>query len=639
MTTNEHQGAAPGANEEYRFKAEIKQLLNILAHSLYKDRDIFLRELISNASDALTRIHFEGLTNREILDVDAELNIHIEVPEVGEDEPKRIVIKDSGIGMDHTEVIQNLGTIAQSGAREFLSQVGDADFDATDVIGQFGVGFYSVFMVADEVQVISRSYKPDAEAVAWISDGSDNFRVEAAEKEDRGSEIVIILKKDAEEFASEWKLKQTVKKYSDFVRYPIYIGDDQANQQVSLWRQQPSEIETDEYDKFYQQMTMDFEEPVATIHFASDAPVHLRAMLFIPAKREPGILAQRKDPGVMLYSHNVLIQEYCTDLLPDWLNYVDGVVDSEDLPLNVSRETVQQSRIMRQLARTVRKRVLRELKQLAENEPEKYGGFWQEFGRAFKEGLATDPTAKDEIIPFLRYVSSGSEGKLTSLDEYIDRIPESQEEIYYVLGDDEVSVSRSPHLDPFTAREIEVLYWIDPLDAFLAPMMQEYKEKKLRNIDDASIELPPQEDDQEGEERASLLDEKPFNQFVGRCVTALGDRIIEVRESKVLKNSPVRLVTPEDVQDRDTQRLQRFLDQNYEVPKRIMEVNRSHALIANLARLLEDQPDSELVDLSIEQLYESALVQEGLHPNPLQMLPRIEELMLLAAEAAVNDSE
>lgn len=624
--------------EAYRFKAEIKQLLNILAHSLYKDRDIFLRELISNASDALTRMHFESLTNRDVLDVDAELAIHIDVPEVDEGEAKRIVIRDSGIGMDQSEVIQNLGTIAQSGAREFLTRVGEADFDASDVIGQFGVGFYSVFMVADEVRVVSRSYKPEATAVAWISDGSDSFRVETAEKADRGTEIHLILKRDAEEFASEWKLKQIVKKYSDFVRYPIFTGEDQANQQTSLWRKRPSEVEPDEYKNFYRQMTMDFEEPVSTIHFSSDAPVNLRALLFVPSKREPGILAMRKEAGVMLYSHNVLIQEYCTELLPDWLNYVDGVVDSEDLPLNVSRETVQQSRIMRQMARTVRKRVLKELGQLAEKEPQKYADFWHEFGRSFKEGLATDPGAKDEILPYLRYASSGREGELTSLEAYIERMPESQEEIYYVLGDDEQSVARSPHLDPFKARGIEVLYWVDPLDAFLAPMMQEFKDKKLRNIDDAGLELP-QLEEEDMVDSSPILDEKPFNLFVGRCVTTLGERVVEVRESKVLKDSPVRLVTPEGVQDRDTQRLQRFLDQNYVVPKRIMEVNRGHPLISNLAHLLEEHPDSELINLSIEQLYESALVQEGLHPNPQHMLPRIEALMLLAAEAAANGKE
>ena len=450
------------AAEAYRFKAEIKQLLDILAHSLYKERDIFLRELISNASDALTRMHFESLTNRDVVDPDAELAIHIEVPEVGEGEPKKIIVKDSGIGMTREEIIQNLGTIAQSGAREFLKHMEDEEFDASEVIGQFGVGFYSSFMVADEIKVISRSYDPEATAVSWTSDGSDNFKVEDAEKADRGTEVHLTLKKDAEEYASEWKLKQIVKKYSDFVRYPIYVGEEQANQQTSLWRKPPAEVSEEDTNQFYQQMTMDFEEPLLTIQFASDAPVHLRSLLFVPGKREPGVLSLRKEPGQMLYSHNVLIQEYINDLLPEWLNFVDGVVDSEDIPLNVSRETVQSTRIMRQLGRTLRKRILRELATMAEKEPEKYARFWSEYGRVFKEGLVTDPTAREEILPFLRYASSKSSGQLTSLDEYIERMPENQEEIYYVLGDDEKSVARSPHLDPFKARDLEVLYWVDP---------------------------------------------------------------------------------------------------------------------------------------------------------------------------------
>ena len=299
-----------------------------------------------------------------------------------------------------------------------------------------------------------------------------------------------------------------------------------------------------------------------------------------------------------------------------------------------SRETVQSTRIMRQLGRTLRKRILRELAAMAEKEPEKFKQFWGEYGRVFKEGMATDPGAMDEILPFLRYVSSKSDGKLTSLDEYIERMPENQEEIYYVLGDDEKSVARSPHLDPFKARDLEVLYWVDPLDAYLAPILPEYKEKRLRNIDDADLQLPALPAEAETEKSGAVLDEKPFNLFVGRCVATLGERIVEVRESKVLKNSPVRLVSPADTADREYQRLQRYFDENYEVPKKILEINRSHPLIINLARMLQTQPDSELVDAAIEQLYESALVQEGLHPNPAQMLPRIEQLMLLATAAA-----
>lgn len=623
--------------DSYSFKAEIKQLLQILVHSLYKDRDIFLRELISNSSDALTRLHFEMLTNHDVYDADAEQAIHIEVPQVDEGEPKQIIIKDSGIGMTRDELIHNLGTIAQSGAREFLSKVGESDLDPSDVIGQFGVGFYSVFMVADEVRVVSRSYQKDAEAAAWVSDGSESFRVEAAEKTDRGTELHITLKKDAEEFASEWKLRQIIKKHSDFVRFPIYVGEEQANQQESLWRKRPSEVEEDDYKNFYRQMTMEFEEPLLTIHFAADVPVNVRTMLFVPAKREAGILASRKDPGLMLYSHNVLIQEYCTDLLPTWLGFIDGVVDSEDLPLNVSRESVQNNRIMRNLSSTIRKRILRELGKLAEEDAEKYTAFWQEFGRVLKEGIATDPTAKEEVLPFFRYYSSKAED-LTSLDDYIERMAPDQDAIYYVLGEDRQSVTHSPHLDPFKARDLEVLYWVDPLDSFIAPTMGEYREKTFKNIDDAGLELPELAEEAEEAEGETAVPEKEFNLFIGRCVTTLGERVVEVRASKVLKDSPVRLVSPKDAQNREMQRIYRYLDQNYEVPKKILEVNRHHPLIASLAKLVSEQPDSKLVSMSIEQLYDSALVQEGLHPNPVQMLPRIQELMMLAAQGEKKEA-
>jgi molecular chaperone HtpG len=605
--------------------------LYILAHSLYKERDIFLRELISNASDALTRIQFEMLTNRDVLDPDVELAIHIETPETKGDEPKKLVIKDTGIGMTRAEMEVNLGTIAQSGAREFLATVGTGKLDPSDLIGQFGVGFYSVFMVAERVRVVSRSYHKEGEAFTWTSEGGDEFRIEPAEKTDRGTEIHITLKPDADEFAQAWKLREVIKRHSDFVRFPIYVGGERANQQTSLWRKNPSEVKPDDYKNFYRQLTLDFEEPLATIHFSSDAPVNVRALLFIPAAREKNILAARKEPGLLLYSHNVLIQEYSTDLLPKWLWFVDGVVDSEDLPLNVSRETVQNNRLMKQLAKTIRGRVLRELKNISESEPAKYASFWNEFGRAFREAIATDAEAKAEVLPLFRYVSSQSNGKLISLDEYIKQMREGQNEIYFVLGDDLVSVAHSPHLDPFQARELQVLYWIDPLDALIAPVMNEYQGKKFRNIDDAELELP-EEAAAEKTEEENQTPEYDFNVLVGRFTQTLGARVLDVRASKVLKDSPIRLVSPKDDKDRERGRLSRYFDKEYQVPKKILEVNRSHPLIANLARTLHNHPDSELVDLMIEQLYDSALVQEGLHPNPAEMLPRIQKLMQAAVE-------
>lgn len=612
----------------YRFKAEITQVLDILVHSLYKDREIFLRELISNASDALTRIQFEMLTNQDVLEPETEMAIHIDVVE--EDDRKLIVIKDSGIGMTRDELVQNLGTIAQSGAREFLAQIEHEDVDPAEIIGQFGVGFYSVFMVAEEVKVVSRSFRKRAKPATWVSTGGEEFQIEEADKIDRGTEIHIHLKGDAVEFADEFRLKQIIKKYSDFVGYPIYVGQDQANRQLPLWRKAPSEVNAEEYNQFYQQMTMDFEEPLALVHLSSDAPLHIRALLYVPAKREKNVLNLRKEPGLQLYSHNVLIQEYSQDLLPKWLDFVDGVVESEDLPLNVSRESIQNTRVIRQLSRTIRKRTLKELHQLADDDSQKYADFWHQYSRVLKEGLVTEPDAKDELLPLFRYFSTKSDETPISIDAYIKRMPEEQDEIYYVLGEDRQSITYSPHLDPFKSRDIEVLYWIDPLDTFIAPILDEYKGKKLRNIDDASLELPEESIESKENEESVRLAEVDFNLLVGRFVTTLGDRVIEVRDSKVLKNSPIRLVSPDDTPAREMERLYKYLDEEYRVPKRILEVNRQHPLIVNLASLIKETPDDEVINLTIEQLYESALVVEGLHPNPAAMLPRVQHILELA---------
>ncbi len=621
--------------ESFGFKAEIRQLLHILAHSLYRDRDIFLRELISNASDALTRLQFEALTNTDLLDASVEPAIYIDVVE-SEGEPSRLVVRDTGIGMTHDEITRNLGTIAQSGAREFLDRLGKGEIDAGDVIGQFGVGFYSVFMVASQVQVVSRSYRPDSEAIMWTSDGGDMFTVEAADKPDRGTEVRITLKPDASEFANTWRLKQIVRKYSDYVRFPIYVDGERANQQQSLWRKPPAEVSADEYKAFYRQMAMDFEEPLLTIHFTSDAPVDLRALLFVPGGRDRGVLSARKEPGPMLYSHNVLIREYCADLLPTWLSFVDGVVDSEELPLNVSRETVQNNRVMQQLGKSIKSRVLRELKKLGESDPEKYNRFYEEYGTVLKEGIATDPAARDEILPFLRYHTTRSGDIRATLDQVVERLPDGAEDIYYVLGDSLSAAGRSPHLDPFRARGLEVLYWYEPLDIFLAPALGQYRDKQFRNVADADLELPQLEETPDSAAPASTP-EPAFNRFVGRCVTTLGDRVTEVRESRVLKDNPVRLVSPGG-HDAEMQRIYRLMGRDFEVPKQVFEVNRDHPLIAGLSTLAAEQPDSPLLALAIEQLYAGALVQEGLHPNPGEMLPRIQAIMQFAAEATTGST-
>ena len=334
--------------QTYEFKAEIQQLLNILVHSLYTEREIFVRELISNAADALNRLQFEMLTNRDVLDPDAEMAIHGEVDE----EAKTITGSDSGIGMTRDEIIENLGTIAQSGAAAFLKRLQEAEGEERpplEMIGQFGVGFYSTFMVAREVCVVSRSYRPDAKACEWVSDGSASFRVNSAEKTDRGTSVSVKLKEDAAEFASTWRLEQIFKTHSDFVTFPIHVGDRVVNRQKPLWRQSSREVTEEEYKDLYKHLTLDFEKPLLTSHLVSDVPVDIRSVLYVPGRRERGILNLRPDFGLKLYAKGVMIQEYNKELLPNHFRFVEGVIESEDLPLNISRETVQRNPAARRI--------------------------------------------------------------------------------------------------------------------------------------------------------------------------------------------------------------------------------------------------------------------------------------------------
>ncbi|KPV50051.1 molecular chaperone Hsp90, partial [Kouleothrix aurantiaca] len=448
MTTEpvEHPASEP---TPVPFRAEVKQLLHILAHSLYTDREIFLRELISNASDALYRVQFEMLTNQNVLDPEAELAIHVS----GDADAKTVTITDTGIGMTREELIENLGTIAQSGARALMERLEAGQ--RGQIIGQFGVGFYSAFVVADEVTVISRSHRPDAEAAKWTATGGDTFTIEPAEKAERGTTIILKLKDDATDFAQAWKLQQVIKKHSDFVAWPVYVGDERANQQTALWRQAPRNVEAEKYPEFYRQLTMDFDEPLMQIHLSTDVPVDLHSILFVPAKRERGMIERRVEGKIKLYSRKVLIQEEAKDLLPNHYRFVEGVVDSEDLPLNVSREMVQSNPVLARIKKTLTGRLTKELGELAEKDAEKYAAFWKEFGVFLKEGIAVEYAARTDLLPLLRFHSTASGEGLTSLAEYKSRMIDGQDEIYYVMGSDLESVRHSPHLEALHERGLE----------------------------------------------------------------------------------------------------------------------------------------------------------------------------------------
>lgn len=613
MSDSPHQG------KPIPFKAETRQLLNILIHSLYTEREIFLRELISNASDALSRLDFVMLTDREILEPERPLEIRIHTDK----DEGTLVIEDTGIGMTRDELVENLGTIAHSGAKAFVEAIQDKKGNLSDIIGQFGVGFYSAFMVAEWIRVTSRSCQPDAAAATWYATGEDTYTLEDADRKQRGTEVRIKLKEDAREFLDEARLRQVIKRHSDFIQYPIYLDDgtEAVNRQTALWRQNPREVEQDAYYEFYKQLTLDFSDPLTYAHMVADAPAQMYAVLFIPADPKNLVFSPRREPGLKLYARKVLIQEFDTDLLPQYLNFIQGVVDSEDLPLNVSRETMQSNRVKTLVARLVTNKALEMLKDLGKDSPEKYAAFWKVYGQRLKEGVAIEPDDPEKLFPLLRFHTDHNPEGWTSLDETLERAGEDRKEIYYFLGEDPGAVRFSPHLDPFRKAEIEVLVLTDPVDPFMLLRLKEYQGHPLVNVADA--ELPEQESKEE-DAAEPALEEEPRKNLVARFKAVLGDRVSDVRTTERLTGSPARLVDPEGAPDQPMQRVYQMMDRQFELPKKVLEINPRHRIVKGLASLPENDPRFGLI---AEQLFEDALLVEGLHPDPVSMVGRIQDLI------------
>lgn len=613
------------------FKAETRQLLDILIHSLYTEREIFLRELISNASDALTRMDFELLTNREVLDPEAPLSIRIQT----DSEANTITIEDTGIGMTSAELAENLGTIAHSGARAFFEAVKQTGQKASDLIGQFGVGFYSAFMVAEWIRVTSRTYQKDGQAASWFCTGADSFTIEPADREKRGTQILIQLKEDAREFSQESHLREIIGRHSDFIPYPIYLGssDVQINRQTAIWRQSPREVEQKAYDEFYQQITLDFEPPLAHAHMAVDAPVQMYALLYIPSSPERSIFSLRREEGLRLFAHKVLIQEYNRSLLPEYLWFVQGVVDSEDIPLNVSRESIQSNRLLTNMKKLVTSKVIDTLKKLGEEDPEKYALFWKNFSRFIKQGVAVEQSEPESLYPLLRFHTTNERERWLSLADYVQGMLPGQEKIYYLLGDDESSVMFSPHLDPIRKAGYPVLLMTDPLDAFVLTRLKEFQSHPLTNIASADLDLPGEEE-KEGQESAPRSEDSAA--LIERFKNQLGDQISDVRISIRLNDSPARLVDPEGAPGPEMQRVYRMLEREFSAPKKVLELNPNHPILVDLAKLPASDPISNLL---VDQIYEDALLVEGLHPNPASMIERIQKIMQAAVSGQSQPDE
>ncbi|MFC2028930.1 molecular chaperone HtpG [Chloroflexota bacterium] len=619
--------------ESFTFKAETRQLLNILIHSLYKEREVFLRELLSNASDALNRIRFELLTNRDVLDADSELKIHINVDK----KKKLLIISDNGIGMTREEIIENLGTIAQSGAREFIKKASEApkgsEHDLIQVIGQFGVGFYSVFMVAEWVRVTSRSFQPVADAVSWYAVGDDDFQISPAEKTDRGTTIEIKLKDDAAEFLEEFRLKQVIKRHSDYIGYPIMVGDEeeQVNKQTSIWRSSKKDTSTEQYKDFYRQLTLDFEDPLHHLQMTTDAPMQVYALLYIPSRINQGMLSLRKDHGLKLYSRNILIDEYSKDLLPEYLRFVEGVVDSEDLPLNVSRETIQATNLIAKLNKVITSQVLKELNGISRKNKDKYEKFWQEFGMFIKQGIASEQTDGEKLHSLLRFKTSTHPDEWSSLEDYIQRLKTDQKAIYYIVGDDPKSILRSPHLDLFRSRQVEVILFTEPMDSFMLMAMRKYKDFDLKNAASEGDDLP--EGSETLETQKDPLPDEQIKTLVDLFKGGLGDRVSDVRSTDRLTESVARLMDPEGSLEPEMQRVYKYLEKDYKIPKKVLELNPRHEILRKLIIL---QNDAELQNALVEQIYESALLVEGLHPDPASMVSRLEQIMTAALKGSTQ---
>lgn len=619
---------------QYEFKAEVKQLLNILVHSLYTNKEIFIRELVSNASDALDKLRFESTRGTDIADKELELEINIKADK----EKKLIWIEDTGIGMTQDELIKNIGTIAKSGSAEFLEQLKEHKEEASNIIGKFGVGFYSVFMAADKVKITTRSYKKDEKAIEWVSDGLGSYEItELGDDVKRGTSIEIHLKDDADEFAEKHTIEQTIKKHSNFITFPIKVEGEQVNTVSALWREPKTSVKKEQYAEFYKFLTYDNEEPFETLHIAVDAPIQFNALLFIPKKDTDMFGMNRDNYGLDLYVRRVLIQHNNKKLLPEYLSFVKGVVDSEDLPLNISRETLQENMIFNKIANSVTSQVLSHLTKLAEKEPERYAEFWKEHGKVFKLGYG-DFTNQDKYKKLVRFNSSHNEDAdgLTSFEEYIKRTKEDQKEIYYLMGASREAIDLDPHIEIFRTKGLEVLYLYEPVDELVVSSLREYDEYEFKSVDQVDLskldKYESVEDKKEDVEELSKEDDLHFASLLSRVKEILGDKVTEVKESKRLKESPACLVNPDNSMSASMQKIMQIVSKDQSVPKKIMEINKDHKLVRNLLKVYKADAQDEYISQVAEQLYETSLLLEGYLHDPHKLVNRVNKMMEESSE-------
>ncbi len=631
--------------EVHAFQAEVSQVLRLVVGSLYSNPEIFLRELVSNASDAVDKLRFEAIADPALMGDDTELRIRI-TPDA---EAGTLTISDNGIGMSHAELMTNLGTIAHSGSRQLMERLTEAQAagkDALQLIGQFGVGFYSAFLVADEVRVVTRRAGSE-EAFAWTSEAKDSFSIEPTERASRGTDVVLKLKEDAKQYLDGWRIRQLVTRYSDYVSHPIELAkppedaenaDDatptyeRVNRGSALWQRSPKEVTDEQYAEFYKHLSHDFEAPLARRHFHVEGTQMFTGLLFLPRKAPFDLFDPDAKKGIRLHVKRVFVMNDCEEVLPKWLRFVRGVLDSEDLPLNVSREILQDSKAVRIMRKQVVSQTLGMLEELASERPEDYVSFFREFGAVLKEGLHFEPEHAEKLHELVRYESTHSASDLYSLKDYVARMAEGQKDIYYVTGAERRLVETSPHLEALKKRGFEVLFMTDPVDPFVVSQFTEYDGHKLVNAMSEKLNLDG--DDEEAAEKAREARDEALKGLRERFERVLSDRVSEVHTSTRLSDSPVCLVIPDGGLAPHIERLMRAQKLGMGAQKRVLELNPDHPLIRRLDTLNSEAKDVGDVSEWIEVLYDQALLAEG---SPLEdpgaLAKRLTALMTKAAGA------
>lgn len=603
--------------EKHVFQAEIQQLLDLVVHSLYTDKDIFLRELISNASDSMEKVrHLEG-TEKHFKDAGEELQIVLEADK----DAGTVTLTDRGIGMTREELIENLGTIAHSGTKAFLEQIKANGGSSSGLIGQFGVGFYSAFMVADKVEVFSRSWKEDAESLRWESDGKTGYEIETVDELPRGVKIVLHLNEASKEFADDFRIKGLIQRYSNFVGFPILIDGKRVNEIEALWLKSKSDITEEQYKAFYQFACKGFDEPTYRLHFSADAPITINALIFTPGENPEKMGFGKVDGGVALYCKKVLIDPEPKGLLPEWLRFVKGVVDSADLPLNISRETMQDSALVRKLNGVITKRIIKMFEKEAAADPAKYRDFYKKFERFFKEGIATDYSNKDALAKLLRFETSMTDaGEVCSLTDYVGRMKDAQEKIYFLVGQNRDQIESGPYIEAFKARGLEVIYFTDAVDEYVVDSLGEFEGKKLASVRHAGVDLEDVDSD------ADSLSEEQINGLCEFLKTELGEKVTKVSSGKRLVESPVIALVPEDGMSPQVRQMMKAMDENFKDEVKVeLEINPRHALIKKLSETRESHPD--VAKLVAAQMLDNALISAGLLDDAREMIRRMNALM------------